>query len=73
MAEFEVYFDRNNSSGIAPFFTTKGYHPQSGLEPSSLIEKSLLPTARKKKKIKAMDDFVEKIYQLCKYLRENLK
>lgn len=71
IAEFEANSDRNDSSGIAPFFATKEYHPRSGLEPPSPIEKSLLPTA--KKEIKASDGFVEKIDRLRKHLREDLK
>ena len=71
IAEFEANSDRNNSSGIAPFLATKGYHPCSGLEPPILSEESLLPVARKE--IKAADEFIKKIEQLRKHLREELK
>ena len=71
ITEFEANSNWNNSSGIIPFFATKRYHPRSGIESPSPMEKSPLPTA--KKEIKAADGFVEKIDRLRKHLRENLK
>ena len=71
IAEFEANSDRNDSSGIAPFLATKGYHPRSGLEPPIPSEESLLPAARKE--IKAADWFIKKIEQLRKHLQEELR
>lgn len=71
IAEFEANSDRNDSSDIAPFLATKGYHPQSGLEPPIPTDESLLPTA--KKEITAVDGFVDKIDLLRNHLREELK
>ena len=47
------------TSAITSFFATKRYHPQSGLEPSSSMGKSLIFIA--KKEIKAVNSFVKKI------------
>lgn len=71
IVEFEANSDQNNSSSIAPFFTTKRYYPQSRLELPISVEESLLSIA--KKEIKAANGFVEKIDLPRNHLREELK
>ena len=71
IAEFESNSDINASSGVPPFLATKGYLPRSGLEPPLPWDK--LSTQKKKRDIRAADDFVSRVNSIREQLRDQLK
>ena len=71
IAEFEANSDRNSSSGIAPFLATKGYIPRNGLEPPTPWDDN--STQRAKREMIGADKFIEKLEDLRRFLREELK
>ena len=70
IAEFEANSDKNTSTGLAPFLTTKGYLPRSGLEaPATLVE----GTQSKRTEMRSADKLVQRIDELKRMLKAELK
>ena len=53
--------------GLTLFFTNKGYHPQSGIEPLEPINKKLLH--RKRLKMLLADQYINRIKNLLNYYK----
>lgn len=69
-AEFQANTDKSATTGLSPFWATKGYNPRSGLEPESLLPSSLGWKA--KRDASAADNLLNRIENLRSILKQNL-
>lgn len=69
-AEFVANSHISESTGLSPFFATKGYLPRSGLEPPDAFPSDSTPEARRD--LKDADKTAAKIEALREFLRQEL-